>query len=80
MGLSALPDQGSAAAREAAEAVVVDYRHVNARTRRSAYYVRPAVGMVAEAAGSIWLTHLDAGTGFNHIVNTPRARRVVAIF
>ena len=37
------------------------------------------MGVVAEAAGSIWLTLLDAVTGFNHIVNTPRARRMLAI-
>ena len=55
------------------------YRRVNARTRRSVYYVRPAAGVVAEAAGSIWLSLLDAVTGFNHIVNTPRARRMLAI-
>ena len=59
--------------------IVVDYRRVNARTRRSVYYVRPAAGVVADAAGSIWYTLLDTGTGFNHIVNTPRARRMLAI-
>ena len=59
--------------------IVVDYRRVNARTRRAVYYVRPAAGVVAEAAGSIWFSILDAVTGFNHIVNTPRARRMLAI-
>ena len=59
--------------------IVVDYRRVNARTLRSVYFVRNAAGVVAEAAGSIWLTLLDAVTGFNHIVNTERARKMLAI-
>ena len=35
--------------------------------------------MIAQAAGSLWLTLLDAVTGFNHIVNTERARQMLAI-
>ncbi len=65
--------------RQRKRGIVVDYRRVNARTRRSVYYVRPATGLVAEAAGSIWITLLDAVTGLNHIANTPRARRMLAI-
>ena len=61
--------------------IVVDYRRVNARTLRSVYFVRSAAGVVADAAGSIWMTLLDAVTGFNHIVNTDteRARKMLAI-
>ena len=57
----------------------MDYRRVNARTLRAVYFVHNAAGVVAEAAGSIWMTLLDAVTGFNHIVNTERARRMLAI-
>jgi len=65
--------------RQRKRRIVVDYRRVNARTRRSVYYVRPAAGVVADAAGSVWMTLLDAVTGFNHIVNTDRARKMLAI-
>ena len=58
---------------------MVDYRRVHARTLRSVYFVRSAAGVVADAAGSIWTTLLDAVAGFNHIVNTDRARRMLAI-
>ena len=58
---------------------MVDYRRLHARTLRSVYFVRPAAGAVADAAGSIWMTLLDAVTGFNHIVNTDRARGMLAI-
>jgi hypothetical protein len=59
--------------------IVVDYRRVNARTRRAVYHVRTAASVICEAAGSIWMSLLDAVTGFNHIVNTPRAKRMLAI-
>ena len=59
--------------------MVVDYRRVNARTLRAVYYVRRSDDLKMEAAGSLYLTFLDAVTGFNHVVNTPRARRMLAI-
>ena len=59
--------------------IVVDYRRVDARTRRAVYHVRTAASVICEAAGSIWMSMLDAVTGFNHIVNTPRAKRMLAI-
>ena len=59
--------------------IVVDYRRVNARTLRSNYYSRTAAEVVNEAAGSAFYTLLDAVTGFNQIVNTPRAREMLAI-
>ena len=57
----------------------MDYRRVNARTLRAVYYVRRSDDVKAEAAGSIFLTFLDAVTGFNQLVNTPRARQMLAI-
>ena len=49
------------------------------RTLRASYYVRKASDVLAQAAGSIWFTLVDAVTGFNHILNTPRARQMLAI-
>ena len=63
-----MPDHKKARKRR----IVVYHRRVSARARRSVYYVRSAASVVAEAAGSIWMTLLDAVTGFNHIVNMAR--------
>ena len=57
----------------------MDYRRVNARTLRAIYYVRRAEDVKSDAAGSIWLTFLDAVTGFNQVVNTQRAREMLAV-
>ena len=59
--------------------MVVDYRRVNARTRRALYYVRRADDIKVARAGSLWYTFLDACAGFNQIANTDRARRMLAI-
>ena len=59
--------------------MVVDYRRVNARTRRALYYVRRADDVKQECAGSLWFSFLDACAGFNQIANTDRARRMLAI-
>jgi hypothetical protein len=59
--------------------LVVDYRRVNARTLRSMYLVRKSSDVLCEAAGSVWMTLLDAVTGFNHILNTRRAMEMLAL-
>jgi hypothetical protein len=59
--------------------MVIDYRAVNKRTRRAVYYVRRQEDVKAEAAGSAFLSFLDAVTGFNQVVNTQRAREMLAI-
>ena len=59
--------------------LVVDYRRVNARCRRAIYFVRRASDVTMECAGSVWMTLVDACAGFNQIVNTERARRMLAI-
>jgi hypothetical protein len=59
--------------------MVIDYRRVNARTLRAIYYLRRASDVVSGAAGSAWMTLIDAVTGFNLIVNTRRARLMLAI-
>ena len=59
--------------------LVVDYRRVNARVKRSTYYCRKATDVLASCAGSVWYSFLDAVTGFNQIANTKRAMEVFAI-
>jgi hypothetical protein len=59
--------------------LVVDYRRVNLRTLRAIYYVRRASDILVEAMGSVWYSLLDAVAGFNQIVNTQRAREMLAI-
>jgi len=44
--------------------IVVDCRRVNARTKRSVYYVRRSDDVKSEAAGSVFLTFLDVVAGF----------------
>ena len=58
---------------------MVDYRRVNARALRSTYYCRKASDVLAQCAGSIWFSFVDAVTGFNQIQNTRRAMEVLAI-
>ena len=59
--------------------LVVDYRRVNARVKRSTYYCRRGTDALAAAVGSVWYTFVDAVSGFNQIRNTKRAREVLAI-
>ena len=59
--------------------LVVDYRRVNARVKRSTYYCRRGTDVLAAAVGSVWYTFVDAVSGFNQIRNTKRAREVLAI-
>ena len=59
--------------------LVVDYRRVNARVKRSTYYCRQASDVLACAAGSAWFSFVDAVTGFNQVANTRRAMEVLAI-
>ena len=45
--------------------LVVDYRRVNARIKRSTYYCRRGSDVLAAAVGSVWYTFVDAVSGFN---------------
>ena len=60
--------------------LVVDYRRVNARTLRAVYHVRNADAVIKDVAGSAYMTMVDACKGFNQVVNTDRARQMLAIF
>ena len=55
------------------------YRRVNQRTERAVYFVRNQEEIVTSCAGSVYLTLVDACKGFNQIVNTERARQMLAI-
>ena len=59
--------------------LVVDYRRVNARVKRSTYYCRRSTNVLAAAVGSVWYTFVDAVSVFNQIRSTERAREVLAI-
>ena len=59
--------------------LVVDYRRVNARVSRSVYYVKRVGDVVLQAIGSVFYTFLDACTGFNQVMNTRRAREILAL-
>jgi len=65
--------------RQRKRRLVVDYRRVNARTLRSVYFLRRASDVLGEVAGSAFMSALDAVTGFNLVVNTERARKMLAI-
>ena len=65
--------------RQRKRRLVVDYRRVNARVLRAVYFVRSADGVVAEVAGSMWMSFVDACKGFNQLANTRRAREMLAI-
>jgi hypothetical protein len=58
--------------------LVVDYRRVNARVARSVYYCKRLSDVLGEVAGSVYMTFVDACTGFNQVLNTERAKRVLA--
>ena len=79
MGFSALPYQGDAYShkRFRKRRLVVDYRRVNARVKRSTYYCRRSTDVLAAAVGSVWYMFVDAVSG--QIRNTKRAREVLAI-
>jgi hypothetical protein len=59
--------------------LVVDYRRVNAMTLRGLYYLRKSSDVIGDTAGSVWMSMVDAVTGFNLIINTRRARLMLAI-
>ena len=65
--------------RQRKRRLVVDYRRVNSRVLRAVYFVRSADGVVAEVAGSMWMSFVDACKGFNQVANTRRAREMLAI-
>ena len=65
--------------RQRKRRIVVDYRRVNQRTERAVYFVRNQEEIVMSCAGSVYLTLVDACKGFNQIVNTDRARQMLAI-
>ena len=59
--------------------MVIDYRRLNARTLRAIYYLRKSSDVLSAVAGSAWMSLVDAVTGFNLVVNSKRAREMLAI-
>ena len=59
--------------------MVVDYRKVNAKTRRSWFLIPRGDDQKAQVARAWLISLLDAVWGFNHIRNTKRARKVLAM-
>ena len=59
--------------------IVVNYQKVNSRTIRAIYYLRRADDCKQEVLGSIYITLLDAVSGFNQVPNSERAKRVLAV-
>jgi hypothetical protein len=59
--------------------MVVDYRRVNARTRRSVFILPRGDDQKAAVAPAHLVSMLDAVSGFNHLPNTHRARKVLAM-
>ena len=58
---------------------MVDYRKVNGRTLRAIYHVRSADCIIRSIIGSARFSFLDACKGFNQILNTQRAKKMLAI-
>ena len=77
--LEALRGQAGAHQKVRKRRIVVDYRRVNSRTVRAQYFSRKSWEVIAESAGSLYLSMLDAVTGFNQLQNSDRARRVLAV-
>ncbi|CAE7034866.1 pol, partial [Symbiodinium sp. CCMP2456] len=77
--LEAVRGQAGAHQKVRKRRIVVDYRRVNSRTVRAQYFSRKSWEVIAESAGSLYLSMLDAVTGFNQLQNSDRARRVLAV-
>ncbi len=59
--------------------IVVHYQRVNSVTVRAIYYLRRADDCKQEVLGSVYMSLLDAVSGFNQVRNSERARRVLAV-
>jgi len=59
--------------------MVVDYRKVNSRTVRSTFLIPRGDDQKQRVASAHLITMLDAVSGFNHVPNTRRARKALAM-
>ena len=59
--------------------VVVDYRKINRRLRIAVYYIRRCSDVKGELVGCVFLSAADGARGFNLLVNTRRAKEVLAV-
>ena len=59
--------------------MVVDYRKVNSRTVRSTFLIPRGDDQKQKVAAAHLISMLDAVSGFNHVPNTRRARKALAM-
>ena len=59
--------------------MVVDYRKVNSRTVRSTFLIPRGDDQKQRVAAARLISMLDAVSGFNHVPNTRRARKALAM-
>ena len=59
--------------------MVVDYRRVNSKTRRAYFLIPRGDDQKAQVSKAWLISLLDAVWGFNHIRNTKRARKILAM-
>ncbi len=59
--------------------MVVDYRKVNSRTARSTFIIPRGDDQKQKVAAARLISVLDAVSGFNHVPNTCRARKALAM-
>ena len=59
--------------------MVVDYRKVNSKTARFVFLIPRGDDQKAKVAMAYLISMLDAVWGFNHIRNTKRARKLLAM-
>jgi hypothetical protein len=76
-GSWAFPTKVSVAQRR--RRTVIDYRMVNSRLQQSVYYIRRCCDVKADLVGRALLSGFDGARGFNLLVNTARAREVLAV-
>ena len=58
---------------------VVDYRVVNGRLQLSVYYIRRCGDVKNDLIGRAFLSAADGARGYNLLLNTVRAKEVLAV-
>ena len=59
--------------------MVVDYRIVNSRLQVTTYYIRRCSDVTGELVGRAFLSGADGARGFNLMLNTQKAKEVLAV-
>ena len=61
------------------ERMVVDYRAVNERTEKVSYIMPSILDALLSTAGHDYITVMNVVWGFQHLILTPRASRILAL-